>query len=206
MNQLYGFHDECVRRYGVLLYNTFSECFKCIPISALIGGRILCMHGGLSPHLTSLNDIAEIERPYDVPDEGKVFVIVFNVGLICDLLWSDPKRSQNELWCQNERGISYTFSEEVVTDFVEKFNLDLICRAHQVMDDGFEFFADSHLITLFSAPNYGGELDNFGAVLNVDKDMVCSIMILKPNELLPKYTLSPSFFEVLCWDDDDDSS
>ena len=91
------------------------------------------------------------------------------------------------MWCPNERGISYTFSEDVVKDFVEKFDLDLICRAHQVMDDGYEFFADFHLLTLFSAPNYGGELDNLGAILDIDGDMVCSLMVLKPIELSPKY-------------------
>lgn len=192
MNQLYGFYEECVRRYNETIYYQFSNCFKCLPLCALIGGRILCMHGGLSPHLTSLNDIAAIQRPCDVPDEG----------LVCDLLWADPKRGQEELWCPNERGTSYTFSEEVVHDFVEKFDLDLICRAHQVMDDGYEFFADSHLITLFSAPNYGGELDNLGAVLSVDENMVCSLMVLKPQEVFPKYTIGPMF----CADDDYDDT
>lgn len=116
------------------------------------------------------------------------------IGLICDLLWSDPKRNQDELWCPNERGTSYTFSEEVVTDFVEKFNLDLICRAHQVMDDGYEFFASLRMLTLFSAPNYGGVVDNLGAVLNVDANMVCSLIVLKPQELYPKYTVGAFFF------------
>ena len=74
MNQLYGFCDECSRRYSPVLYFHFAECFKCLPICALVGTRILCMHGGLSPHLSSLNDIASIERPYDVPDEGVVGV------------------------------------------------------------------------------------------------------------------------------------
>ena len=79
-------------------------------------------------------------------------------------------------------------------DFVDKFDLDLICRAHQVMDDGYEFFADCHLITLFSAPNYGGELNNLGAVLTVDENMVCSLFVLKPEEEAPKYFINASFY------------
>ena len=86
-------------------------------------------------------------------------------------------------------------------DFVEKFHLDLICRAHQVMDEGYEFFADQRLITLFSAPNYGGELDNHGALLNVDADRVCSIFVLEPQSPLPKYTIGNSFFEDEEYDD-----
>ena len=120
------------------------------------------------------------------------------------MLWSDPKRNQGDLWCPNERGISYTFSEEVVLDFVEKFDLDLICRAHQVMDDGYEFFADCRLVTLFSAPNYGGELDNLGAVLTVDENMVCSLFQLKPEEKTPKYYINSSFYLEEEYDSDMD--
>ena len=72
MNRLYGFYDECLRRYNEYIYYRFSECFNCLPLCARIGRRILCMHGGLSPDLTSLDDIAAIQRPCDVPDEGRM--------------------------------------------------------------------------------------------------------------------------------------
>lgn len=190
MNHLYGFCDECFRRYSASLYSHFAECFKYMPLCALVGTRILCMHGGLSPHIRSLDDISSIERPYDVPDEG----------LVCDLLWSDPKRNQAQRWCPNDRGISYTFSEEVVFDFLEKFHLDLICRAHQVMDDGYEFFADTGMLTIFSAPNYAGELSNSGAVLSVNRDLLCTLHVLRPYEPEPKY-----FYNALMDLDDSDS-
>lgn len=181
MNQLYGFCEECYRRYSPNLYSRFSECFRYLPLCALIGTRIFCTHGGLSPYIRSLSDIASIERPYDVPDEG----------LVCDLLWSDPKRNQTERWCPNERGVSYTFSEEVVFDFLEKFHLDLVCRAHQVVDDGYEFFADTGLLTIFSAPNYGGMLTNSGAMLSVDGDLLCTLHVLRPLEAEAKYFYNP---------------
>lgn len=58
-------------------------------------------------------------------------------------------------------------------------NLDLICRAHQVVEDGYEFFADRSLVTIFSAPNYCGEFENNGAVMSVDSNLMCSFQILK---------------------------
>lgn len=192
MNQLYGFAEECARRYSPFLYHQFAECFRYMPISALVGTRILCMHGGLSPQLTSLDDIANVERPYDIPDEG----------LVCDLLWSDPKRGQIQAWEPNERGVSFTFSEDVVKDFLEKFDLDLICRAHQVVDEGYEFFADMRLLTLISAPNYGGEMDNSGAVLFVDENLVCSLLVVRPQEELPKYSIGDVEFEDEEYDDE----
>ena len=71
INRIYGFYDECKRRYSVKLWKTFTECFNCLPVAALIDDRILCMHGGLSPDLTSLDQIKSIIRPTDVPDTGR---------------------------------------------------------------------------------------------------------------------------------------
>ena len=64
----------------------------------------------------------------------------------------------------------------------ETLGLDLICRAHQVVEQGYEFFADQRLITLFSAPNYCGEFDNAGALMSVDTDLRCSFQIMRPVE------------------------
>ncbi|KAK4840403.1 hypothetical protein QYF36_008028 [Acer negundo] len=72
------------------------------------------------------------------------------------------------------------FEHDVVADFLDKNDLDLICRGHQVVEDGYEFFAKRRLVTIFSAPNYGGEFDNAGALLSVNDSLVCSFEILKP--------------------------
>lgn len=70
INRIYGFYDECKRRYSIKLWKTFTECFNYLPVAALIDDRILCMHGGLSPDLTSVDQIKTIIRPTDVPDTG----------------------------------------------------------------------------------------------------------------------------------------
>ncbi|KAF3963242.1 hypothetical protein ACB098_03G029500 [Castanea mollissima] len=171
INRIYGFYDECKRRFNVRLWKIFTDCFNCLPVAALIDGKILCMHGGLSPELQNLDQIKEISRPTDVPDSG----------LLCDLLWSDP--DQNVLgWAESDRGVSCTFGPDRVAEFLDKNDLDLICRGHQVVEDGYEFFAKRKLVTIFSAPNYGGEFDNAGALLSVDESLVCSFEILKPKE------------------------
>lgn len=55
INRIYGFYEECKRRYSVKLWKIFTECFNCLPVAALVGDRIICMHGGLSPELNNLN-------------------------------------------------------------------------------------------------------------------------------------------------------
>ena len=149
INRIYGFYDECKRRYSIRLWKVFSDVFNCLPVSAIVDEKILCMHGGLSPELERLQQIADLHRPCDVPD----------VGLMCDLLWSDPDTGVNG-WAENDRGVSFVFGADVVAAFLEQHDLDLLVRAHQVVEDGYEFFAERRLVTLFSAPNYCGEFDN----------------------------------------------
>eukprot|EP01096_Ripella_sp_DP13-Kostka_P002800 TRINITY_DN138_c1_g1_i1.p2 TRINITY_DN138_c1_g1~~TRINITY_DN138_c1_g1_i1.p2 ORF type:complete len:305 (-),score=156.86 TRINITY_DN138_c1_g1_i1:555-1469(-) len=171
INRIYGFYDECKRRYNIRLWKTFTDCFNCLPIAAIIDEKIFCMHGGLSPDLKSMEQIKRIIRPTDVPDNG----------LLCDLLWSDPDR-EIAGWGENDRGVSYTFGPDVVNTFLKRQELDLICRAHQVVEEGYEFFAKRQLVTLFSAPNYCGEFDNAGAMMSVDETLMCSFQILKPTD------------------------
>jgi serine/threonine-protein phosphatase PP1 catalytic subunit len=126
---MYGFYDECKKRYSVKLWKVFSDVFNCLPVCAIIDEKILCMHGGLSPELKSLDQIKSIMRPTDVPESG----------LLCDLLWADPERGVDE-YGDNDRGVSFTFGENVLKKFIDRHELDLICRAHQVVEDGYEFF------------------------------------------------------------------
>jgi serine/threonine-protein phosphatase PP1 catalytic subunit len=176
INRIYGFYDECKRRYNIRLWKTFTDCFNCLPVSALVDEKILCMHGGLSPDLKSLEQIKKISRPTDVPD----------TGLLCDLLWADPDKDIQG-WGENDRGVSYTFGPDCVTEFLQKHDLDLVCRAHQVVEDGYEFFARRQLVTIFSAPNYCGEFDNAGAMMSVDDTLMCSFQLLKPAEKKTKF-------------------
>lgn len=170
INRIYGFFDECKRRFSVKLWKMFTDTFNCMPVAGLVDDRILCMHGGLSPELQSIEQIRRILRPTDVPDSG----------LICDLLWSDPSEENISGWGENDRGVSWTFGEDVVNDAITRFDLDLICRAHQVVDEGYQFFAKRRCVTVFSAPNYCGEFNNAGAFLCVDENLVCSVIQMAP--------------------------
>jgi len=174
-NRIYGFYDECKRRYNVRIWRSFTDLFNWLPVAAIIDEKILCMHGGLSPDLKNLQNITDISRPTDIPD----------TGLLCDLLWSDPDKDCVE-YDENDRGVSVIFGEKIVQDFNKKNDLDLIIRAHQVVDDGYEFFASRQLITIFSAPNYCGEFDNSAGIMIIDESLTCSLKVLRPVENLKK--------------------
>ena len=168
INRIYGFYDECKKRYNLKIWKAFIDVFNCLPIAASIDDKILLMHGGLSPELKNVEQLKKIMRPTDVPEEG----------LLCDLLWSDPDASCDG-WGPNDRGVSVVFNQNVLKKFLEKNDLDLICRAHQVVEEGYEFFGDRELVTVFSAPNHCGEFDNAGAMMVIDENLMCSFKVIK---------------------------
>lgn len=142
VTRVYGFYDECKRRCNIKVWKTFIDTFNCLPIAAIVAGKIFCVHGGLSPSLSHMDDIRGIARPTDVPD----------YGLLNDLLWSDPADMEED-WEPNERGVSYCFGKKVIMNFLQRHDFDLVCRAHMVVEDGYEFYQDRILVTVFSAPN-----------------------------------------------------
>lgn len=179
ITKIYGFYDECKRRLPLIsgslkLWKNFIDVFNSLPIAASINDKIFTIHGGLSPELRDLKQIEQIQRPTDIPDKG----------LLADLLWSDPdpklKSFSETHWPKNDRGVSYCFGKKHVDHFLNKFNMDLIVRGHMVVEDGYEFFNRRKLVTVFLAPNYCGEFNNYGAVMSVDKKLCCSFELLKP--------------------------
>ncbi|GMT17314.1 hypothetical protein PFISCL1PPCAC_8611, partial [Pristionchus fissidentatus] len=126
INKTYGFKDEIIRRFnkddGEAAYNMFNECFPYMPICALIGKKVLCMHGGISPKLTSLQDILAIPKPLADPTTSE---------LACDLMWSDPMIGLTGYQPNRTRGLSKHFGEDSLERVMAKLGIHLIVRGHQ---------------------------------------------------------------------------
>ncbi|CCD73376.1 Serine/threonine-protein phosphatase [Caenorhabditis elegans] len=154
----YGFYDECLEQWkndeGEKVWRMFIDTFNCMPLAAVIGGKVFCAHGGISPWLESLEDINSIERPLVVPP----------YGLACDLLWSDPAQPERNGWGLSHRGISFTYGKSVVEEFCAKNDIALVIRGHQLFKEmypqGCVLRFGGRLISLFSALNYEGHKNN----------------------------------------------
>ena len=130
--------------------------------------------------------IKKTKKPENIPDDG----------MLCDLMWADPEKAQRENYEFNSsRGVGVTFSEKAVEDICNKLDIDLISRSHQVVEDGYEFFADRRLVTIFSAPGYMGDFDNDGAMMDVDETLMCKFIKVKcehkkPGGFMKKNTMN----------------
>ncbi len=174
INKDYGFYDECKRRLNVSeyasIYDSILSVFNALPIAAIVDHKVFCVHGGLSPHLHCLEQIEAIKRPGEIP----------SAGMIYDMLWSDPAGPDDLLdtdgWGKGTRGCTRVYGEKVVEQFLTKHSLSLICRSHGYASDGFKFFSNNGLLTIFSAPQYCGS-NNAAAVLLLDELMEAKIHI-----------------------------
>ena len=143
ITQVYGFYDECLRKYGsITVWRYCTEIFDYLSLSAIIDGKIFCVHGGLSPSIQTLDQIRTIDRKQEVPHDGPM----------CDLLWSDPEDTHG--WGVSPRGAGYLFGSDVVSQFNGANNIEMICRAHQLVMEGYKWHFNEAVLTVWSAPNY----------------------------------------------------
>jgi serine/threonine-protein phosphatase 2B catalytic subunit len=147
------------------------ESFDCIPVSCLVNGKFLAVHGGISPELQTLTDLNAINRFMEPPRQG----------LYCDLLWSDPVESENgksrEHYKVNEtRGCSFIFNVDAANAFLKRNKLLSVIRAHEAQLDGYKLHKWNGsnefptVITVFSAPNYCDVYNNKGAIIKFENN------------------------------------
>jgi serine/threonine-protein phosphatase 2A catalytic subunit len=158
ITQVYGFYDECLRKYGSAnVWNYFTDLFDYLPMTALVAGKIFCLHGGLSPSIDVLDGVRALERFQEVPHEGPM----------CDLVWSDPDERLG--WGISPRGAGFTFGKDITEQFNHRNNLDLVARAHQLVMEGYQWGHGNAVVTIFSAPNYCYRCGNQASIMEVDE-------------------------------------
>mmetsp|Transcript_23176 Transcript_23176/g.20558 ORF Transcript_23176/g.20558 Transcript_23176/m.20558 type:complete len:316 (+) Transcript_23176:38-985(+) len=169
ITQVYGFYDECLRKYGnANVWRHFTELFDYLPLASVVEDQIFCLHGGLSPSIDTLDQIKQLDRVQEVPHEGPM----------CDLLWSDPDDRCG--WGISPRGAGYTFGQDISEQFNHTNNLKLIARAHQLVMNGYNWSQERNVVTIFSAPNYCYRCGNEAAIMEVDEHLKYTFLQFDP--------------------------
>ena len=136
-----------------------TNIFDYLALAAIIDNKIFCVHGGLSPSINTLDEIRSIDRKQEVPHDGAM----------CDLMWSDPDESPG--WSVSPRGAGDVFGGDIVDKFNRENKIDLICRAHQLVMEGYKSMFNDTLVTVWSAPNYCYRCGNVAAILELDENL-----------------------------------
>ena len=183
---IYGFWDECHKKYGgTEVWRCCTEVFDCLSIAAIVDGKVFCVHGGLSPAIRSIDQIRSLHRKTEIPHEGA----------FSDLVWSDPDEQVDD-WSRSPRGAGWLFGARITKSFNHNNKLDLICRAHQLVQRGYKYHfkvyksssfdlsykkkkktnsQGKYIVTVWSAPNYCYRCGNLASILRLNES-VCGIV------------------------------
>eukprot|EP00758_Cryptobia_borreli_P016681 Tbor_TRINITY_DN6127_c0_g2::TRINITY_DN6127_c0_g2_i8::g.21930::m.21930/K15427/SIT4, PPH1; serine/threonine-protein phosphatase PP1-1 len=170
---IYGFYDECNKKYGTAeIWRLCVDVFDCFCVCAIIDGKALCVHGGLSPEIRTIDQIRLLNRRQEIPTEGPY----------CDLVWSDPE-SFVDGWKISSRGAGYLFGPKVAREFTHVNGLNLVARAHQLAHEGYKYhFDEENVLTVWSAPNYCYRCNNLASVLRIYPDQSREFIVFKEVE------------------------
>lgn len=127
ITQVYGFYEECQQKYGnASVWKACCQVFDFLVLAAIVDGTVLCVHGGLSPEIRTIDQIRVVARAQEIPHEGA----------FCDLVWSDPE--DIDTWSVSPRGAGWLFGHKVATEFNHVNGLKTIARAHQLVNEGYK--------------------------------------------------------------------
>ncbi|KAK9458089.1 Metallo-dependent phosphatase-like protein [Dipodascopsis uninucleata] len=197
LTNYFTFHSECLHKYSEDFYEACLESFCALPLGAVMNKQFLCIHGGLSPSLQTLDDIRAINRFREPPTHG----------IMCDILWADPsedfgtENSQEHFVHNRTRSCSYCFSYQATCSFLEKNGLLSVIRAHEAQDAGYRMYRRTRttgfpsLMTIFSAPNYTDTYNNKAAVLKYENN----VMNIRQFNCSPHPYWLPNFMDVFTW-------
>lgn len=201
LTEYFNFKEECLYKYNEDVYNAAMDAFDCLPISAVVNGKFLCVHGGLSPDIRVLDDIDKLSRFQEVPREGP----------FCDLLWADPADNDDNAFDKNDaykgwffsneaRHCSYKFGAKACQFFLQKNNLTAVIRGHEVKPEGYEMHFKGRgdipqVFTIFSAPNYCDAYKNKGSCLKIENNSLNIRQFVWTSH--PYYL--PNFMDVFSW-------
>lgn len=170
INITYGFCQELSQKYQYphRVHSIVSRVFDVMPLAAIINDCIFAVHGGLSPSITKIEQIDEIDRFSDVPA----------FGAFADLLWSDPgPQLRRSRYIHGSRGVGYLFSKTATQQFLEVNNMVHVLRAHQACEKGYSISFDDLVSTVWSAPNYCGTMNNAASVLLLNDNLERSFKV-----------------------------
>lgn len=197
LTDYFTFKLECKHKYSEQIYDECMESFCTLPLAAVMNKQFLCIHGGISPELQTLDDLRNINRFREPPTHG----------LMCDVLWADPledfgTEKTNESFLHNHvRGCSYFFTYQAACQFLERNNLLSIIRAHEAQDAGYRMYRKTKttgfpsVMTIFSAPNYLDVYNNKAAVLKYENN----VMNIRQFNCTPHPYWLPNFMDVFTW-------
>lgn len=176
MNSTYGFLAEVTTQYTSRnLYEVINDVFQYMPLAATLNKQIFCVHGGISPAVSNIDQIKKIRRPLPT----------YDVEYVSDLMWSDPCYECKN-YDESNRGLGVQFGVKALKDFLNVVCMRRMFRAHQCVMPGVLKFGGDLLYTVFSCSNYADSKGNRCGLLFVQPNLQIQMFALPALEQIPR--------------------
>ncbi len=172
MNAYYGFLEDFKTRFGnTEQFSQIITFYSMLPYCAILNNRILCLHGGIPEDIEILTKIKG-KCVKDIPLFSKDLA-----NSMMQIIWNDPKEGLKG-FSKSYRGPGIKFfGEDVFSQFMERYQLEYLIRSHEVFEEGYKWFFNKRLLSIFSSANYRGSLSPNPA----------SYAVIKDNCVVPKF-------------------
>lgn len=146
-NMYYGFKEQACLKYGLEGYQLYSTLFSQLSFIVILNGDVVILHGGVPNPIPNINTLRNMRKGLIDLDERHAVEF--------QLLWNDP-REEVKGFTHSFRGPGiFYFGEDVFKEFMERNGFKLMVRAHEVFENGFKYFFNKKLLSIFSAKWYG---------------------------------------------------
>ena len=183
LTSYYGFFREVTGKYSSNVYDAFVDVFHQLPLCAVLGGKILCLHGGISPEWDTIEQLEAMQKPEEISGPG----------IFTDIIWSDPDQTIEE-FVPNDRGCGYFYGTVALDRFLNNNDIDLLVRSHELCEDGISWpYIDQEncldrCLTIFSNTNYCDHT-NSSSVLVVSDQLCVRIEKFEPFSYLQEFNI-----------------
>ena len=174
MNKAYGFFQEFEYRYNnQIKFDEVLAVYNVLPFCALVNKGILCLHGGIPEDIAILRKLRGL-KPRDIVSVFKTIA-----KSLVQIMWNDPK-SDLKGFSESFRGPGIkSFGEDVFNDFMKEYSLKYLIRAHEVFPEGYRWFFNERLLSIFSSANYLGKFSPNPASYAVIKNNLVKPKLIK---------------------------
>ena len=153
VNRKYGFFQDFLNRFkDPKKFNQVVAIYNALPYCALVNESILCLHGGIPEDFNAINRLRGLKT-------SEINLIYENTAKsLLQIMWNDPKPNLKG-FTESFRGRDIKFfGEDVFRDFMRENELDYLIRAHERFPEGYKWFFNEQLLSIFSSTNYPGTL------------------------------------------------
>jgi len=177
INRYYGFLDVLLNQFGDTKYMKYLlELYNSLSLCSIINKKIFCVHGGIPEDIEIINKLKKLDKKPNLMSEPEISNEVFQ------MIWNDPiEHEASPYFVDNFRGEGIKrYGYKAFEEFMVHYGFKSLIRSHEIFPpQGYQYFFNGRLLTIFSSNNYRGQFAPNPATIALIEDTNVKLLILQ---------------------------